>query len=568
MGIKKNVIQIIKLTIILLAFFLSKNSTFAATLQVSPASAKISVGNIVSVKFTVNTEGKSINNVDGIALFPADLLEVISVSKGSSIFTLWVEDPKFSNSIGQITFNGGVPNPGYNGNNGEIVSVTFKAKKQGIANILYSDSAVRENNGLGTDILSTRLPATIQIDLSNEDINVKPVLNIPDKPVVLSSTHPDQDKWYQGTNASFSWNIPDGVTSIQTLFNKSPSSAPTVAYDNTVSQRTVSNLTDGVLYFHIRYINNNGNGPIAHYKIQVDNTPPDDFDVMIRKEGVRDVVTLKAYDKTSGIDSYSIKIDSESAFRIKSDLLKDNDYILPVKNAGEHSIIVSAYDRAGNYSTSKSTYISENITKPEIQVDRNSIVKGENINIKGNTDYALSDVKVFIQHGNGNIKTYTETTDKNGSFILSTDKFDRIGVVSIWAQNYFGESIISPISNKISIRVNDTALVRTTKSISYTLLSLIIVISLLTILILLLYMGWHKFFGLKRKISKELDNTTKEIHKALTLFKEELGDQLEILEKTKVDRDLNRKEEKIFKDLQSNIDNIDDFIDKKIKKIK
>lgn len=563
----KNAKRIISITLSL-AFLICVNISSAATLQVSPSSSKISVGNIASIKFTVNTDGKAINNVDGTVQFPTDLLEVISVSKSTSIFTLWVEDPKFSNTLGQITFNGGVPNPGYNGYGGEIVSVVFKAKKQGTANIFYADSAVRENDGLGTDILSSKQTGTIQIEVANEVINVKPTVSLPDKPIVISSTHSDSDKWYQGNSASFSWNIPDGVTSIQTLFNKTQNSTPTVAYDNTVSQRTVNNLTDGIMYFHIRYINSNGNGPITHYKIQVDNTPPDDFDIVVKNKGTRDIVELNAVDKTSGIDSYSIKIDSEPAFRVKSDSIIDKTYTLPVRNSGEHNIVVSAYDRAGNYSTSKSTYTSVNITKPEIQVDRNAIVKGENVNVRGTTDYVMSEIRVFTQINNGNIKTYTETTDKNGAFTLSTDAFDKTGVLSIWAQNYFGESVTSPISNKISIRVNDTALVRTTKSISYTLLSLIIVLILLAILILLMYMGWHKFFGLKRRISKDLDSTTKEIHKALMLFKDELSNQLDLLEKIKSDRDLNRKEEKIFKELQSNIDNIDDFIEKKIKKIK
>ncbi len=563
----KEIKKIITSTLILL-FFTYANLSFAATLQVSPSSSKISVGNITSVKFIVNTDGKTINNADGIVQFPSDLLEVISVSKSSSIFTLWVEDPKFSNSLGQITFNGGLPNPGYNGYGGEIITVTFKGKKQGIANILYSESAVRENNGLGTDILTSKGTGSIQIDLSNEVINVKPAQGLPDKPIVLSSTHPDSDRWYQGTLATFSWVIPDDVISIQTLFNKSQSSIPTVAYDNTVSQRTVNNLTDGVMYFHIRYVNTNGSGPTTNYKVQVDNTPPNDFELPIRKEGVRDIVKLNAQDKTSGIDSYSIKIDSESSFRINNDSLKNNEYVLPVKNPGEHDIIVTAYDKAGNYTTQKSSYSSNDITSPNIQVNKDSIVKGESITISGSTDYSSSEVRIFIQENNRSIKTYTTTTDKDGKFVFNTDEFKSTGIMNIWSINYFSDSIKSPISNKISIKVNDTTLVKTTKSVSYTLLSLIIVILLLIILILLLYTGWHKFFGLKRRISRELNDMTKEIHKAMDLFKDELKDQLDVLEKTRIDRDLNRKEEKIFKELQLNIDNIDDFIDKKIKKIK
>jgi hypothetical protein len=82
-----------------------------------------------------------------------------------------------------------------------------------------------------------------------------------------------------------------------------------------------------------------------------------------------------------------------------------------------------------------------------------------------------------------------------------------------------------------------------------------------------LYLGWHKFFGLRRRINLEMQQNVKDVHKALVLFKDELSDQLEELENIKIDRDLNKKEERIFRELRNNIDNIDEFIEKKLKKI-
>lgn len=91
---------------------------------------------------------------------------------------------------------------------------------------------------------------------------------------------------------------------------------------------------------------------------------------------------------------------------------------------------------------------------------------------------------------------------------------------------------------------------------------------LLLALLFALYIGWHKFFGLKRRLNKEVQQTVNETHRALMIFKDELNRQLKLLEKTKADRELNRKEEKIFKELQDNIDDIDSFISKNLKKIK
>ena len=113
-------------------------SASAASLYLSPSSSNVSAGNIISTKVSVDTSGKSINNAEGTIQFPSDLLDVVSISKGSSIFSLWVEEPKFSNGEGKITFNGGLPNPGYVGSGGNIISITFRAKKAGTATIVFA----------------------------------------------------------------------------------------------------------------------------------------------------------------------------------------------------------------------------------------------------------------------------------------------------------------------------------------------------------------------------------------------------------------------------------------------
>ncbi len=68
-------------------------------------------------------------------------------------------------------------------------------------------------------------------------------------------------------------------------------------------------------------------------------------------------------------------------------------------------------------------------------------------------------------------------------------------------------------------------------------------------------------------INNELEKVKQDAHKAVLLLKEELNDQLDLLEKAKVDRTLNKKEEIIFKGIQKNVDDIDEFIENKLKKM-
>ena len=53
----------------------------------------------------------------------------------------------------------------------------------------------------------------------------------------------------------------------------------------------------------------------------------------------------------------------------------------------------------------------------------------------------------------------------------------------------------------------------------------------------------------------------------MVLLKEELNDQLAELEKVRVDRELNKNEEMVFKEIQKNVDDVDKFIEKKLKKL-
>ncbi|GAI35186.1 unnamed protein product, partial [marine sediment metagenome] len=56
-----------------------------------------------------------------------DKLEVLNISKENSIFTLWPEEPIFSNSAGEISFSGGTPHPGFN----RIGNITSASDKKG-----------------------------------------------------------------------------------------------------------------------------------------------------------------------------------------------------------------------------------------------------------------------------------------------------------------------------------------------------------------------------------------------------------------------------------------------------
>ena len=94
------------------------------------------------------------NAASGAISFPPDKLEVISLSKTGSIFTLWVQEPLFSNSSGAVNFEGIALNPGFTGIGGKLITVNFKAKAAGAAVLNFSSGSVLANDGKGTNILA------------------------------------------------------------------------------------------------------------------------------------------------------------------------------------------------------------------------------------------------------------------------------------------------------------------------------------------------------------------------------------------------------------------------------
>ena len=544
----------------------------AATLTLSPSSTSVSVGNITTVSIKVNTGGLAVNNAEGVIQFPNDVLEVVSISKNSSIFTLWVEEPSFSNGAGRIVFNGGAANPGFNGSNGTIASIVFKAKKQGTASVLFTDGAVRKNDGLGTDILSSKSGSTISITTSVPVPVPTPVPVVPQpsdgaktlsKPVIVSATHPDQNSWYNNKTVSLNWKVPGGVTSLQTLFNKVATSTPTTSYDSSVTQKTVTIVEDGIYYFHLRYLADKVVSPSAHFAVQVDSTPPKPFSPTIRIDAQRSIIKIEAQDTLSGIDHYALSIDAGTSFVINKNELVENEYVLPFQKGGSHIVLVSAYDKAGNYTDASTSFISQEITTPEISLSVKEIIKGKNVTIFGTTNYPNSQIEILLELNDKELERYTQTTGSDGSFSVETESIEKKGIITISAQSILSESVHSPSSEKQYLTVRES------KSAIITMAALKVVLSIVGLLVLLtiLYVGWHKFFSLRRRIERDTKSTASDVHTIVVAFKEELSKHLYKLELLKEDRELNKKEEEIFEGIKKQMDDIDKFIEKKLKKL-
>ncbi|MFM2330652.1 MAG: hypothetical protein RLZZ26_159 [Candidatus Parcubacteria bacterium] len=161
---------------------------FAATLSMLPAYGSVSVGQTITVNVLVSSNDQAMNASSGVVSFPADKLQVVSISKANSIASLWVQDPSFSNSAGTVNFEGVVLNPGFTGSGAKMLGITFRAISGGTANVTYSTGSVLANDGQGTELLTSSAGANIAIQAYvPPPPHVSPVV-VPVAPVVVSTT--------------------------------------------------------------------------------------------------------------------------------------------------------------------------------------------------------------------------------------------------------------------------------------------------------------------------------------------------------------------------------------------
>lgn len=485
--------------------FVTPSITQAATLGVSSSAAQVTVGKTFTIRVSVNTQDKTINNAEGTIKFPTDIVEVVSVSSGGSIFTLWVEPPAFSNGSGSISFNGGVPNPGFKGS-GNIMSAVVRAKKVGTANFTFSGAAVRENDGLGTNILTGSGRASVAIiDATKpepeEEEPAEPEDTTFERVVITSPTHPDRTKWYRETTAVFNWRIPRGATASQTTFDRNPNATPSVIRRPAISTITMENIEDGEWYLRARFQVDGNWSPIYSYKVQVDSTPPTNVQAIFESnnEG-RLIAKLTAIDQTSQLDHYTLQIDSEAPITVPA-APGETLTSLPVLSPEKHTITVVAYDKAGNSTSIVQEFTGIGGDSVKITDYTEEIKANEPIKING-VGPANTTIRISLVTQEGLTRYYYVQSNASGDFAFVSEPVVGGGMYTARAEVEDGQGGIRLPSEPVNIRVKQSLV---TKSIEIaSLLKRLITPQnvAISLLALIAFVGWFKYLRLRKKVRR------------------------------------------------------------------
>ncbi|MFA6272526.1 MAG: cohesin domain-containing protein [Patescibacteria group bacterium] len=339
-----------------------------ATLFLSPSSGNLTVGSSISTTIVVNTGGDPINAVKATASFPTDLLEATAVTQ-SGLFEFWIPgSPSYSNSSGTMNLEGGLTDPGYTGTSGSIVTITFKGKKAGTATVTLGAVSILKNDGNGTDIFTGAGSATFTISEPTPVTPIKPtpkpepeptpepepaVEALP-APVIYSDTHPKQDTWYTDNSPAFYWDKLEGAGGFSYSFDDKKNTAPDDITDGTDNKVTYKNTKDGVWYLHVKVLNKGGWSKTYHYRVQIDTTPPLEFNIRMEGENPTKLQEPKVHfatvDELSGVDRYELSLDEEPYAVLETG--ETEPFTFSELPYGPHTTEVQAYDKAGNIQSS------------------------------------------------------------------------------------------------------------------------------------------------------------------------------------------------------------------------
>lgn len=125
-----------------------------AVLYVSPERGTYSIGQTFQIKIFADSGGALINAAEGDMSFDTSMLEVQSISTDGSILQSWSSEPAFSNEDGTVHFAGWTKN-NFNGVNGLLITITFKALRNSAAIARLAAGAILAADGKESNIISS-----------------------------------------------------------------------------------------------------------------------------------------------------------------------------------------------------------------------------------------------------------------------------------------------------------------------------------------------------------------------------------------------------------------------------
>lgn len=156
--------RIAKLSLIIVGIILFfQFPVFGAEVSFEEQAYTSRVGTQFVVTIHIDTQGETINAVEGAIEFSSDLFSLVEIRDANSILNFWVETPYLRNN-NSIFFSGITPG-GFEGDTGLLLTLVFSGLKSGNGNLSLHDLVVLRHDGLGTAVAVT--DSNVSVDISD-----------------------------------------------------------------------------------------------------------------------------------------------------------------------------------------------------------------------------------------------------------------------------------------------------------------------------------------------------------------------------------------------------------------
>ncbi len=498
-----------------LLWFVTPAQAAGASYYFSPSTVNLNVGQTATITLYVAAADQTITAGDGTIVLPAQVTGT-SVSKTGSVFSLWPEEPSIAGAT--IRFAGGKPAPGYQGASGKILSFTIRGASEGTGLVTLSGGRILYND------------ANVYTGGGNSTINVTRVVS---GAVISSTTHPDPNAWYKARDASLSWTKPSGATTYSYTLSHD-SGQPSKTGSGTQASVGFIGLADGVWTFALTTNFSDGKTASSSYTIRIDNSPPQPFSFKSeRQNGAADpspILSFSTTDTPSGIDHYEIIVNGKSIATTK-----DTTYKLPVQTPGKYTLVVRAFDKAGNTTDATGSFTVEGFPGPVITHWPLLTSVLEPITFKGTAYY---DSKVILYLDGKVVAEFMVKDNLSDAAKQKTDLSTVKGDDSVeWLYTYRGlvirgyhvayahqqrpDGAISDRSNEVRL----TILWTTVYLFGYPIPTLLIGVIVAIFLSILLILVWHRSRSTLAAIRRRIKDTEKEINQDFEQLEANLGEE-------------------------------------------
>lgn len=321
---------------------------YNSTMNFEPEFGTIPLGSETRIAIKIRTGGESINVANATITWDPSLASVSEVNMDRSFCDQQLMIQRdIDNNAGKVTITCGIPggtNAGDVGSELEMAELAITPKRQGSFSMHFDDqTSVLASDGLGTNVLRETTDGFY--DVYAPSAQASTTLEI------ASLSHPNSARWYSDRTIDTLF-FPHGTPMRYIIATSSTAVVPTTAPTAT-DEAHITAPGDGVFYI-IAESTDPSRPSRATYRVLIDSTPPATPTIHARTMTPRtnepDQFDFASTDATSGLQPiFYLQLDGGIFWPVGT------SFYIPFQHTGDHTIVVRAFDRAGNYSDASLT---------------------------------------------------------------------------------------------------------------------------------------------------------------------------------------------------------------------